>query len=310
VVRRIGFVYGITFTVTACLRSGTRADVAWLVEADGLPIADWSDAVVFTPGGGRIGSLAGGALDGQLTDLAGRWNAGRLVDFEVNEIDALIAGLPSAGSARALLVPAAALPGDLWDLAARGQPVCLVCRMENDEVVEISLYTADTIGEAGEVVEQLFATGTGGSTVIDNKVITVFRAVPQLVVIGSTAVADALAGLAAQLGWRTRILTDVASATGVIATLSKLDKVVVTGHDLDLTGAALMAALDSEAGYIGALGALRMQENRADWLAYRGVTDLTRVHGPAGIDIGAETPAEIAVSILAEAIGDRAGVDP
>jgi len=72
-----------------------------------------------------------------------------------------------------------------------------------------------------------------------------------------------------------------------------------------------MAALDSEAGYIGALGARRMQENRADWLAYRGVTDLTRLHGPAGIDIGAETAAEIAVSILAEAIAesgaDRAG---
>ena len=68
-----------------------------------------------------------------------------------------------------------------------------------------------------------------------------------------------------------------------------------------------MAALDSPVGYIGSLGARRMQENRADWLAYRGVTDLTRVHGPAGIDIGADTPAEIAVSILAEAIAGRFG---
>ena len=113
--------FGITLTVAACLRSGTRADVAWLVEADGLPIADWSDAMVLTPGGGRVGSLAGGALDGKLTDLAGRWNAGRLVDIEVNEIDALIAGLPSAGSARCLLVPADELPGDLWDLTAARQ---------------------------------------------------------------------------------------------------------------------------------------------------------------------------------------------
>jgi len=295
-------VYGITLTVAACLRSGTRADVAWVVAAEGLPLADWSDAVVFTPGGGRIGSIAGGALDGQLSELAGRWNAGRLVDLSINEIDALIAGLPSAGSARCLLVPADALPGDLWDLLTGRQSVCLVCRMEGDEVADIRLYTANTIGEAAEVVEQLFATGASGSMIVENEVVTVFRPVPQLVIIGSTPVADALAELAALVGWRTRILTDAASATGVIATLSQLDKVVVTVHDLDLAGAALMAALDSEAGYIGALGARRMQENRADWLAYRGVTDLTRVHGPAGFDIGAETPAEIAVSILAEAI--------
>jgi xanthine dehydrogenase accessory factor len=305
-VRRICSVYGITLTVAACLRSGTRADVAWLVETEGLPITDWSEAVVFTPGGGRIGSLAGGALDGRLTDLAGRWNSGRLVDFEVTEIDALIAGLSSPGFARCLLVPAIALPKDLWDLASTRQSICLVCRMEADEVVEINLYTTDTIGQAGEVAKQLFATGMSGSTILDNKVITVFRAVPQLVVIGSSPVADALADLAALVGWRTRILTDVASATGVIATLSKIDKVVVTGHDLDLTGAALMAALDSEAGYIGSLGSRRMQDTRGDWLAYRGVTDLTRVHGPAGIDIGAETPAEIAVSILAEAIANSA----
>jgi xanthine dehydrogenase accessory factor len=183
--------------------------------------------------------------------------------------------------------------------------------MEGDQVVETSLYTAVMIGEAGEAVNQLFATGSSGSAIIDDQVITVFRPVPQLVVIGDTPVAHALTELAALVGWRTRVIADSASATGVIATLSKLDKVVVTAHDLDLAGAALMAALDSDAGYIGSLGARRMQENRADWLAYRGVTDLTRVHGPAGIDIGAETAAEIAVSILAEAIAasvaDRAG---
>jgi xanthine dehydrogenase accessory factor len=294
--------YGITLTVAACLRSGTRADIAWLVEAQGLSINDWSDAVVFTPGGGRIGSVAGGALDGQLTDLAGRWNTGRLVDIEVNEIDALIAGLPSGGSARGLLVPATALPADLWDLASTRQPLCLVCRIEGNEVVDISLYTEDRIVEAGAVAEQLFASGTSGSTIVDGAVITVFRAVPRLVVVGNSPVADALAELAAKVGWRTQAFTEAASATGAIAALSKLDKVVVTGHDLELTGGALGAALDSEAGYIGSLGSHRMQQNRADWLAYRGVTDLTRVHGPAGIDIGAETPAEIAISILAEAI--------
>ena len=104
--RTIGLVYGVALTVLACLRSGTRADVAWIVEADGMPVTDWSDAVVFTPGGGRIGSMAGGALDGKLGDLAGRWSTGRLVDIEVTEIDALIDGLPVGRLRRCLLVPA------------------------------------------------------------------------------------------------------------------------------------------------------------------------------------------------------------
>lgn len=297
--------YGISLAVAACLRAGTRADVAWMVDANGLPVGDWSDAVVFTPGGGRIGSMAGGAVDSQLAEFAGLWSSGRLIEVEVNEIDALIAGLPSVGSARCLLVPADTLPGALWDLAENRQAFCLVCRIEGDEVIDVGLYDGDNVAEGGETAEQLYTSGASGSTVTDHEVITVFRPVPQLVVIGGTPVAEALADLAGRIGWRARVVTESADVSGVIATLSTLDKVVVTGHDLDMTGAALMAALESEAGYIGALGSRKMQENRADWLAYRGVTDLARVHGPAGIDIGAESPAEIAVSILAEVIAER-----
>lgn len=303
--------YGIALTVASCLRSGTRADVAWLVETEGLSVSDWSDAVVFTPGGGRIGEIAGGALDGQLADRAGRWNRGRLVDLEVTEIDALIAGLPSPGSARCLLVPADTLPPEVWTLADAREPICLVSVIEGDEVVATEVYTEETVADAGEVITGIFAAGDSGSTLVEDTVVSVFRAVPQLIIVGDTPISEALDELGSRIGWKTRLVTDVASATGVIATLSRLDKVVVTGHDLELAGSALMAALDSRAGYIGAVGAHHMQENRADWLAYRGVTDLARVHGPAGLDIGSETPGEIAVSILAEAIAettsDRSG---
>ena len=77
----------------------------------------------------------------------------------------------------------------------------------------------------------------------------------------------------------------------MIAGLAGLDKLVVISHDDDLAGPALAAALDGPVGYIGALGSRRTQQSRADWLAYRGITDLDRVHGPAGLDIGASTPA-------------------
>lgn len=306
--------YGIALTVISCLRSGTRADVAWLVETDGLAVSDWSDAVVFTPGGGRIGEIAGGALDGQLADLAGRWNRGRLVDIEVTEIDALIAGLPTPGSARCLMVPADTLPPEVWALADARKPICLVTVIDGDEVAATEVWTEETVAGASEVVAGRFAAGGSGSTLVENTVVSMFRPVPQLIIVGDTPISEALGELGSRVGWKTRLVTDVASATGVIATLSRLDKVVVTGHDLELAGSALMAALDSPTGYIGAVGAHHMQENRAAWLAYRGVTDLDRVHGPAGLDIGSETPGEIAVSILAEAIaettGDRTGGEP
>ena len=78
--------------------------------------------------------------------------------------------------------------------------------------------------------------------------------------------------------------------------------VAVLAHDPKLDEPALDAALRSEAFYIGALGSRRTHAGRCQRLRERdlGAADLARVHGPIGLDIGAQSPAEIAVSILAE----------
>jgi xanthine dehydrogenase accessory factor len=114
--------------------------------------------------------------------------------------------------------------------------------------------------------------------------------------------AEALFENARLLGWQVVMAQAVEKATGLMADLSPIDAAVIMGHDVESSSTALSAALESNAGYIGALGSQKMQENRADWLAYRGITDISRVHGPAGVKIGAASPAEIAISILAEAI--------
>lgn len=296
--------YDIALTVAACLQSGTRADVVWLADAEGLEVPDWSDSVVFTPGGGRTGGLLGGALDGKLGDLAGRWSTGRLVDLEITQVDALVAELPSPGSVRCLMIPADDLPVEIWELAARRERFCVVSELSGDEVTATSVYSSVTVGEADDGVEEVFA-GPSGSTMLGDRVVSVFVAVPQMVIVGAGPIAEALVEVADAVGWHARMSGELTMVGGLIAPLSSLDMVVVAAHDLELAGTALTAALDSGCGYIGSLGSRKMQADRADWLAYRGITDLGRIHGPAGLDIGADSPGEIAVAIAAEAIAER-----
>ena len=228
-----------------------------------------------------------------------------MVELQISDIDALVAGLPGPCTARCLLVPAGNMPAPLWDLLLERQPVCLITLLENDEVLDTALFDSDTITDAGDAAAQLFGRRTSDTVADGNTVITVLWPVPQLLIVGAGAIADALGKAATLLGWQTQIVNDVATATGVIAGLAAPDNLVVAAHDVDVAGPALAAALDSDVGYIGALGARRMQQARADWLAYRDVTDLSRIHGPAGLDIGADTPAEIALAILAEAVAVR-----
>ena len=80
--------------------------------------------------------------------------------------------------------------------------------------------------------------------------------------------------------------------------------VVALTHDPKIDDPALKAALQSECFYIGALGSRKTHDRRVQRLTGAGFTevDLTRIHAPIGLDIGAVSPAEIAVSILAEII--------
>jgi xanthine dehydrogenase accessory factor len=301
-------VYGIALSVAACLRAGTRVDVAWIVDTDGFGGRDPADAVAITPGGGRVGSVLSGAVDDQLADVAAmRADRGRLVDVHVGDVEALVAGLSCGGVAGCLVVPATSLPTELWERLSARDPVCLVTHLTGIEVVDTTLYTSDTISGAGDTVAQLFARGVSATAAADDTVVTVLWPVPRLVIVGAGAIAEALQAAAGMLGWQAQTINDGDTATGVIAGLAVLDKLVVTSHDIDIAGRSLAAALSSAVGYIGALGSRRTQQSRADWLAYRGMTDLVRIHGPAGLDIGAQTPAEIAISIVAEAVAVSKG---
>ena len=300
--------YEVALTVAACLQADTRVDIAWAVETDGFDSRDRSDAVALTPGGGRVGSLLSGALDGQLADVAARGSAaGRLVELSATDIEALAVDLACGGTARCLVVPADQLPADLWDRLLDREPVCLVTGLDGGQVVGTSLFTSDTVANAGDAVAEAFGRAVSDALMVDDAVVTVLWPVPKMVIVGGGAIVDAIEQAAAALGWQARTTTDPATATGLVAGLAALDKLVVISHDVEFAGPVLAAALGTDVGYIGALGSQRTQQARADWLAYRGVTDLERIHGPAGLDLGASTPPEIAVSIVAEALTTNAG---
>jgi xanthine dehydrogenase accessory factor len=147
---------------------------------------------------------------------------------------------------------------------------------------------------------------------------------PQLVVVGATDTAEELCRAAGALGWRTVVIDP---RPGLVTRerlpspdelrvgwpdeldLSGDTAVVVLTHEERLDVPALTAALASDAFYVGAIGSRRTQEKRRERLLEAGVSEegLDRLAGPAGLDLGADSPAETAVSILAEVLAVRAG---
>jgi xanthine dehydrogenase accessory factor len=83
--------------------------------------------------------------------------------------------------------------------------------------------------------------------------------------------------------------------------------VAILSHDPKFDHPALLAALRSGAGYIGAIGSRRTNDQRFAWLRDQGFSaaDIARVHAPIGLDIGARTAEEIALAILAEVVATR-----
>ena len=154
-----------------------------------------------------------------------------------------------------------------------------------------------------------------------------FATPPNMVIFGAIDFSAALARMAKEIGYRVTIV-DARSAFAsaprfsrhaevVVAwpdvylptrTLGPRDAVLVFTHDPKFDEPALLAALETGAGFIGALGSRRTHEERTERLHRAGVTDeaLARISSPCGLDVGARTPTETAIAILAEILALRA----
>ena len=171
--------------------------------------------------------------------------------------------------------------------------------------------------------------GSDGATLGDDLRVHIrsYAPPPQMYIFGAIDFSAAMAPFASQIGYQVTICDARArfarasrfseSATVSVAwpqdalrdvELGPRDAVLVFTHDPKFDEPALVAALQTHAGYIGALGSRQTTADRERRLRAAGLTDadLSRVHAPCGLDIGSRTAEETAVSVLAEIIADRA----
>src|SRR6266550_1539483 len=148
----------------------------------------------------------------------------------------------------------------------------------------------------------------------------------RLIIVGAVHIAQSLAPIATMLdfdvtvvdprgAWATgsrfpgvKVVQEWADEAFEKMGLDVSTAVVTLTHDPKLDDPALEAALKSDAFYVGALGSKRTHAKRKERLAEAGITDeqFSRIHGPVGLNIGAKSPAEIAVSILGQIVEARA----
>lgn len=127
-----------------------------------------------------------------------------------------------------------------------------------------------------------------------------------VLVVGEGPVATAIGPMLTSLGWSPTTATTLEE---VERALPAADAVVVLSHHDEVDAPAIRAALSAGTAYVGAMGSRRTQERRRGWLLAHGLTeqDLAPLRAPIGLDIGADEPGEIAVSILAEIVAVHRG---
>jgi xanthine dehydrogenase accessory factor len=265
-------------------------------------------------GGDLAGSVSGGCVESDVAAQARDVLASgqpRLVSYGIADEDAWEVGLPCGGEIDLFLERVEhELPDpDVSQIAftvVEGERAGERWISTNGEVTRTGLHEVEG--------ERVFAEILGPP--------------PLLLVFGAVDLAEELCRAAKGLGWRT-VVTDararfatrerIASAgelvvawpEEVLARFRADDRtaVVVLTHEERWDVPALVGALASDAFYVGAIGSRRTQEKRRERLVEEGVPaeQLERLCGPAGLDLGAATPAETALSILAEILAVRAG---
>jgi xanthine dehydrogenase accessory factor len=318
------------------IAEGRRVALATVIETWGSSPQPVGSKLLIDSCGNFLGSVSGGCVEAEVVTEATEAIAEgkpRCVSYGIEDGTAWQVGLACGGSIRILVEPLGA-PADslrqlIDDLNSR-RPAALVTELATGTrklvhgAFDASPDLAEALMEAFRRDKSGLVEAKSGEAFID-----VFNPPLRLIVIGAVHIAQSLLPLAENLGYDVTII----DPRGAFATSERFGKaklcrewpdealpklgidsntaLVALTHDPKLDDPALLEALRSDALYVGALGSKRTHAKRIERLLAAGLPPeaIERIHAPIGLDIGAEGPAEIALSIIAEIVEVKRGKD-
>jgi xanthine dehydrogenase accessory factor len=316
--------------------------LATVVQAWGSSPRRAGAKMAITSGGNVTGSVSGGCVENAVVEAALdalRTNQPRLLHFGVADETAWGVGLACGGSIDVFVKPLDSefLQSLRSALIDEQDAIAVTVIRGPQEVLGREMLVREGRGVVGtlsddwdEAVLKLAAEtllqGTSRRAFLHESLevfLEVVSAPPTLIAVGGVHIAVALVSLAKTLGYRT-IIIDPRRAWGNADRFPNVDQlvqawpedafrqmrvtrstaIVMLTHDPKLDDPSLKIALSSPAFYVGALGSRSTQAKRRERLLDDGMTEsqLTRLHAPIGLDIGAESPEEIALSIMAQVV--------
>lgn len=293
-------------TALAWLAEGRRAALATVIETWGSAPRAVGAHMVVRDDGRFEGSVSGGCVEGDvIVNAQAALEQARAVrlDYGVSNSEAWAVGLACGGKISVLVQPV----GDGHFPAALMERI--LAERQAGRSVRVRTHLAAGRSEA-------VAPEAGPDT---EDFLNTYAPPLRLAIVGAVHIAQTLAPMAQMLGYAPVVIDPRgAFLTGRFEGISvsplwpdealrdwrpdERSAIVTLTHDPKLDDPALAAALASPAFYIAALGSRKTHASRLERLRQQGFSeaDLARIHGPAGLNIGAKTPAEIAASIAAE----------
>ncbi|MCU0774241.1 MAG: XdhC family protein [Ideonella sp.] len=296
-------------------REGRRVWLVTVIETWGSAPRPPGALLCLRDDGLVVGSVSGGCVEDDLIDRVRhgeRVGQASLITYGVSKEEAARFGLPCGGTLRLVQEPLRdiAWVDELLERTARHELVARTLDLETQQVTLAPATRGEAFGFDGRVARSVYGPRW------------------RLLIIGAGQLSRVLAQMALALDFEVlccdpreeyHLTWDVPGTSfskgmpDEVVTEMQLDPhsaVVAVTHDPKLDDLVLLEALKSPAFYIGALGSRGNTAKRKERLAMFDLApaEIDRLHGPIGLDLGGRTPAEIAVSILAEMIAVRNGV--